>query len=682
MKLSEVWLREWVNPAINTEQLAEQLTLAGLEVEQISALEEDNLFDIGITPNRADCLSVSGLAREVALLNQLSVQEPSITPVPVILSESIALTLEAVNACPYYSCRVLQSINASLETPAWIQQSLLKCGIQPTGSVVVDITNYVQIEFGQPLHAFDRDSITGEVVVRFASKGEPITLLNQQSTVLSENTLVIADQHHLLAIAGVMGGLSSSVQSHTQTILLESAHFTPRFISGQARRYGIHSEAAYRFERGVDPALPLKALERATSLLLTICGGKAGPIQSFNKDHFFPQLLPIQLRYKAIERLIGHPFAADWVHQQLLALGCQVQPIAGGWEIVPPTWRFDLSLEVDLIEEMARLYGYHRLPSSSACAPVTWQLQSETSLPLNRLSTLLIDRGYHEVITYSFVDPQQQQLLHPQQPALILPHPISVKLSAMRLSLWSGLLTTLLYNQRRQQQRIRLFEIGLRFIPNPQAELAVIQQQVVAGIIQGDRDEMHWDLTQQSVDFFDIKGDIEALFALTERVDVLQFKVGSHPALHPGQSADIYYQEQLIGYIGALHPKLVQQFEISGVPLLFELMIEPLLQSQIPRAQEISRFPTNRRDLALVVPEAVAVQAVIDLCQQVAKDELIKLHLFDVYRGSTIPTGYKSLAVALWFQSSRHTLEESEITTIVARITTALEQRFQASLRN
>lgn len=682
MKLSEVWLREWVDPPISSEELAEQLTLAGLEVERLSWVAGDCLFEISVTPNRADCLSIAGMAREVALLNQLPLHAPTITPAPVTIQDTVSVGVDNPAACPRYFSRVLKISDARVETPGWMQQKLQHCGIRPTHSIVVDITNYVQIELGQPLHAFDLATIEGAVTVRLARSGETLTLLDERQVTLESDTLVVADQRKLLALAGMMGGQSSAVQPHTQQVLLESAHFDPRAISGRARRYGITSEAAYRFERGVDPGLPERALERATALLLAHCGGEAGPLMEVATPAALPKALTIHLKHSALERLIGHHFDASWVADQLVAMGCQVQSIDQGWQVVPPTWRFDLALAVDLIEEIARIYGYHRIPACAPQAPLLFQAHSEEQLPLNRLRTLLADRGYQEAITYSFVDPEQQQRLHPQQPALVLPHPISVKLSAMRLSLWSGLLGALLHNQHRQQQRIRLFEMGLRFIPKDQAEQGVLQERVIAGVICGDRGEAHWDLPRHSVDFFDIKGDVEALVALTGHSNSLQFKQHSHPALHPGQSAAIYLQEELIGLLGALHPMVEQQLGLNGSTLVFELLVDPLLRRTVPRARELSRFPVNRRDLAIVVFETVTAESVMELCKEVAKDELMQINLFDIYRGGSVPRGYKSLAMSLWLQHRDHTLEEGEMAVIISRVVTALQQRFQASLRH
>jgi phenylalanyl-tRNA synthetase beta chain len=682
MKLSEVWLREWVDPPISSEELAEQFTLSGLEVEQLTRVAGDCLFDISVTPNRADCLSIAGLAREVALLNQLPLSAPTTVPALVTIEEAVSITVDNPAACPHYFGRVLKNIDAQVETPLWMQQKLQHCGIRPTHSIVVDITNYVQIELGQPLHAFDLASIEGAVTVRLAYAGEEVTGLDERHVLLEDDTLVVADQNQILAIAGIMGGQSSAVRPSTHQVLLESAHFDHRAISGRARRYGISSEAAHRFERGVDPLLPEQALERATILLLTYCGGDAGPLISVATPAAFPQPLTIHLNHHTLERLIGHHFDSTWVADQLTAMGCQLQSVEAGWQVVPPTWRFDLALAVDLIEEIARIYGYHRIPACIPQAPLNFQTHSEKKLPLNRLRTLLVDRGYQEAITYSFVDPEQQQRLHPQQPALILPHPISVKLSAMRLSLWSGLLGALLYNQHRQQQRIRLFEMGLRFIPDDQAEQGVLQERVIAGVISGDRDEAHWDLPHHSVDFFDIKGDVEALFALAGHSNTLQFKQSSHPALHPGQSATIYLRGELIGYLGALHPTVEQQLEIHGRTLVFELLVDPLLQCSVPHARKLSRFPVNRRDLAVVVSETVSAESVLELCKEIAKDELLQIKLFDIYRSEAVPSGYKSLAMSLWLQSSNRTLGEGEMAEIISRVVTALQQRFQAALRH
>ncbi len=795
MKFSELWLREWVNPAISSEALSDQITMAGLEVDGVDPVAgaftgvvvgevvecgqhpnadklrvtkvnvggdrlldivcgapncrqglkvavatvgavlpgdfkikaaklrgepsegmlcsfselgisedhdgiielpldapvgtdireflklDDTTIEISVTPNRADCLGILGVARDVAVINQLPLVEPEINPVKATVDATISIDVQAPQACPRYLGRVVKGINVKAPTPLWMREKLRRCGTRSIDAVV-DITNYVLLELGQPMHAFDLNRIQGGIVVRMAQQGEPLTLLDGTQAKLNEDTLVIADHEKALAMAGIFGGEHSGVNDETQDVLLESAFFAPLSITGRARRQGLHTDASHRYERGVDPQLQYKAIERATALLLSICGGEAGPVIDASSEEHLPKAATITLRREKLDRLIGHHVEDAQVTDILTRLGCQVQHHGDHWVAVAPSWRFDMQIEEDLVEEVARVYGYNNIPDVPVKASLVMTKHREANLSLKRVKNLLVDRGFQEAITYSFVDPKVQALLHPGEEALILPSPISVEMSAMRLSLWSGLLTAVVNNQNRQQSRVRLFESGLRFVPDTQADLGIRQDVMLSGVISGTKNEEHWDLARQAVDYYDLKGDLEAILELTGKMNDVQFKVEANPALHPGQSAAIYLRGERIGFIGVVHPELERKLDLNGRTVVFELLWNKVVDRVLPDAKEISRFPANRRDIAVVVAENVPADDILAECKKVGANQVVGVNLFDVYRGKGVAEGYKSLAISLVLQDTGRTLEEEEIAATVAKCVEALKQRFQASLRD
>ena len=795
MKFSELWLREWVNPAISSEALSEQITMAGLEVDGVEPVAggfngvfvgevvecgqhpnadklrvtkvnvggerlldivcgapncrkglkvavatigavlpgdfkikaaklrgepsegmlcsfselgisedhdgiielpsdapigtdireylqlNDHTIEISVTPNRADCLGIIGVARDVAVLNKLALNEPAMDAVPAAIHDTFPITVESPEACPRYLGRVVKGINVKAATPLWMREKLRRCGIRSIDPVV-DVTNYVLLELGQPMHAFDLNRLEGGIVVRMAKEGEKLTLLDGNEATLSSDTLVIADQQKALAMGGIFGGEHSGVNAETQDVLLECAYFNPLSITGRARRQGLHTDASHRYERGVDPALQAKAMERATRLLLDICGGHAGPVIDVTNEAALPKRATITLRREKLDRLIGHHVADAQVTDILERLGCKVSFANNTWQAVAPSWRFDMEIEEDLVEEVARVYGYNNIPDVPVKADLIMTSHREANLPLKRVKTMLVDRGYQEAITYSFVDPKIQALLHPSEASLILPSPISVEMSAMRLSLWSGLLSAVVYNQNRQQSRVRLFETGLRFVPDSAANLGIRQDVMLAGVIAGNRYEEHWNLERQVVDFYDLKGDLEAILDLTGKLDDVQFKAEKNPALHPGQSAAIYLAGKRVGFIGVVHPDLERKLDLNGRTVVFEIEWEALAERRIPQAREISRYPANRRDIAVVVAENVPAEDILAECKKVGVNQVVGVNLFDVYRGKGVAEGYKSLAISLVLQDTTRTLEEEEIAATVAKCVEALKQRFQASLRD
>jgi phenylalanyl-tRNA synthetase beta chain len=562
-----------------------------------------------------------------------------------------------------------------------MQEKLRRCGIRSIDAVV-DITNYVLLEQGHPMHAFDLSKIEGGVVVRMAEQDEKLTLLDGNEAKLSIDTLVIADQNKALAIAGIFGGEHSGVTTDTQDILLEAAFFAPDHIRGRARKYGLHTDASMRYERGVDYSLQYKAMERATQLLVDICGGEVAPIVAAESDAELPKPNKVALRREKLDSLLGHHIADTDVVEILERLGLSVATTDTGWSAIAPTWRFDIAIEQDLIEEVGRIYGYDNIPNQHPVAALTMHNHVEADMPLKRVRNLLVDRGYQEAITYSFVEPEQQKLVVPGVEPLVLPFPISADMSAMRLGLIQGLLNTVVHNQKRQQPRVRLFEYGLRFVPSEQAENGMQQEPMLAGVIAGTRGEEHWDIETTTVDFFDLKGDLEAVLELTANEKAYSFAPTSHPALHPGQSAAIIVDGQEVGVIGTVHPELERKFGLNGRTIVFEIEWSAINTKVIPEAVQLSKFPANRRDIAVVVDDSVASGDIVKACLENGGEFLVDAKLFDVYVGKGVEEGKKSLAIALTLQSVERTLEDSDIAGAVNSIVTHISESFGASLRD
>ncbi|MEY8213737.1 MAG: phenylalanine--tRNA ligase subunit beta [Colwellia sp.] len=648
----------------------------------------DVTIDVDLTANRGDCLGIKGLAREVGVLNSQAVTEVNIVAVTPTIDDVREITIDAGEACPRYLGRVIKDINPNAQTPLWMVEKLRRCGTRSIDPVV-DVTNYVLLELGHPMHAFDLAKIEGGINVRFATLAEKLTLLDENEVTLKESTLVIADASKALAIAGIFGGLDSGVTSNSTDIFLESAFFAPLAILGKARQYGLHTDASHRYERGIDPTLQHDAMERATQLLLDIVGGQAGPIVEAKSIDHIPQTKDVSLRREKLDSRIGHHIEDKKVTEILTRLGFTVSESGENnakiWQVVVPAYRFDIKIEVDLIEEVARIFGYNNIPNIAPKATLKMVEQKEAKLSLAKLKQTLVNRDYQEAITYSFVDPKVQSLIHPDEAVMTLPHPISSEMSVMRLSLWTGLLQSVSYNQNRQQARVRLFETGLRFVPDETAENGVRQQNMIAGVISGNRVDEHWDMEKAATDFYDIKADVEALLSLTGvltgEASQYEFSTAEIAALHPGQTAEITKNNQLVGYVGALHPELERKLGLNGRTLVFELLLSSVLEQKIPEACALSRFPANRRDLAVVVKESVDAKKVLQLIEKVGGNYLIDLNLFDVYQGQGIEDGYKSLAIALVLQDINKTLEEKDITDVIDRVVESLQTELNASLR-
>ncbi|HEX5515323.1 MAG TPA: phenylalanine--tRNA ligase subunit beta, partial [Gammaproteobacteria bacterium] len=618
---------------------------------------DDQIIEVDLTPNRSDCLSMRGVAREVGALFDLAVGEAPTTETAATISDQPAIRLEAPASCPRYLGRIVRGVDVGAASPMWLIERLRRAGIRSLGPVV-DITNYVMLELGQPMHAFDLAKIDRGIVVRQARNGETLELLNGQTVTLRDDTLVIADEARPLALAGVMGGAASAVGDDTADILLESAFFAPAALAGRARQYGLHTDSSHRFERGVDYALPRQAMERATQLILEIAGGQAGPVVEALEPAALPAAPEILLRAARISRLLGVDIPAAEVEGILRRLGLGVEPVAEGWRVRIPSFRFDLAIEVDLIEELARVWGYERIPARRPVQPATMSPEPESRVARRRLRDLLVDRGYQEAITYSFVEPKLQQLLDPEQPPLALANPISSDLSVMRTNLWPGLIGATLYNQNRQQGQVRLFEIGLRF----RGELdSLVQERMIAGVATGLRLPEQWGSADTAVDFYDVKGDVEAMLALTGEPGRFRFEVARHPALHPGQSAQVWRDEQPIGWLGALHPQLEKSLDLDGRTFVFELLLDAVTAARTPAFAPLSRFPSIRRDLAVILADDTPAEAVLQEVRQAAGELLREVFAFDVYRGKGIPEGRKSLAIGLILQDSSRTLTDEDV---------------------
>ena len=641
---------------------------------------DDQIIDVDLTPNRGDCLSITGLAREVGVLNKAPVTFVADNVTPAVIDDTFAVELQAPVDCPRYVGRVLRNINPQAETPLWMQQKLERSGVRSIDPVV-DVTNYVLLELGQPMHAFDLNKLSGNICVRRAEQGEELSLLDGQAITLNSDTLVIADTNGPVAMAGIMGGEPTSVTTETKDIFLESAFFNPISIAGRARSYGLHTDSSHRFERGVDWQLQTKAINRATELLLDIVGGEAGPVtESVNADEL-PSDRQVYLRQSKVNSMLAFEMPAAEIEEILTRLGLGVEKTSteGEWHIEVPSYRFDIAIEVDLIEELARVYGYNNLPVRTPTASMPLKPNDETLVTIQNVRRALTAMGYQEAITYSFIEAGLQKQFDDQYEAIALANPISAEMAVMRTSIWPGLVKALQYNQNRQQSRVRLFESGQRFLPTGGSD--IIQEDVVAGVITGERDPEGWSAGKDSVDFFDIKGDLENLLALGGASDEFEFVADRHVALHPGQTARIERNGQPIGFVGALHPNLIKELGLNGSVYLFEVNQASLCQGKLPRYQEISKFPESRRDLAIIVDENVPFDSIRQLAKKQAGEFIKEITLFDVYQGQGIETGRKSLAVGLTWQHPSRTLNDEEINNAIDSVVSALASELSASLR-
>ena len=647
----------------------------GANVRDVLALD-DHIFDSKPTPNRGDCLSLRGMARDVAALSDVPLMPLEIPAVAAVHDARPNITLEAPRACPLYCGRLMHGINVKATPPTWMVQRLARSGIRSI-SAVVDVTNYVMLELGQPMHAFDAAKIDGDIHVRFASAGEQLVLLNGDTRELSEAFLVIADDKKALALAGIMGGAQSAVSDATRDILLESAYFDPDVITGKSRLLGFGSDSSYRFERGVNFAGAREGMERATQLILDICGGAAGPVVTTEAPVQLPKRTPIDLRLARVERILGIPFSSEVVANVFARLGFAHQAIAGGLRVTPPSYRFDISIEEDLIEEVARIHGYRHIPAvapvvASAALPVT-----ERQRPISAIRRLLVAREYQEVVTYSFVDRAWEQDFNANTKPIVLANPIASQMAVMRSSLIGGLVSTLAYNLHHKQSRVRVFEIGRCFVPGVQA--GEFQQPWKIGAAAcGEALPDQWGVRPpRTVDFYDVKADVEALCQPRQLV----LEAAAHPAFHPGKSARISCEGQFVGWMGALHPRLQQQYDLALAPVLFELDLCAVASLPLPAHESVSKFPPVLRDLAAIFDENTSYQAVLDAIIAQKPKTVVDFALFDVYRGQGVENGKKSLAFRMLVQDTHKTMTDAEVDSAVSEIIKILQNRFNAKLR-
>ncbi|WP_336723015.1 phenylalanine--tRNA ligase subunit beta [Acinetobacter soli] len=638
---------------------------------------DDHVIDISITPNRGDCFSIRGIAREIGVINQLTVTPPAIAAVESSISEQKQIHL-ATDGAPRYLGRAIKNVNVQAQTPDWMAHALSCSGIR-THSILVDITNYVLMELGQPMHAFDLAKIDGDIHVRQAADQEKLVLLNEQEVELNPDIMVIADNSKALAIAGIMGGLDSSVTDETRDIFLESAFFAPLAIAGRARRFGLHTDSSQRYERGVDFELPMLAMHRASELIQQYAGGEFGPISVAEKAELLPKRDPITLHQSQVDALLGYRVETDFITDALQRLGCEVTVVATGeWHVVPPSHRFDLAIYQDLIEEVARIHGYDNI--QIALPKIDVQLaQYQDHLELAALRQTVATLGYQEAISFSFADLKLEKQLNPKVNPLALANPISSDLAVMRSTLLSSLIPCVQHNLNRQQSRVRFFELGLRFDYQHATSIHDLQQiPTLALIAVGSRTPELWHGKVQPMDFFDLKNEVEQILA-AGRLNVSYVR-SERVWLHPGQSAEILVDGQSIGYLGRLHPSLENELDL-GTTWVAEIDQKAILQSYVSNFTELSRFPSVRRDIALLISDKINVSDIQQLIKQTGGDLLDSTWLFDVYTGQGVEQGKRSLAFALLWQHPSRTLEDAEIKSGMDNIIQVLENTYQATLR-
>jgi len=793
MKFSESWLREWVNPAISSEELATQITMAGLEVDEIlpaatmfsgvvvghiisaeahpnadklrvctvsdgtdefqvvcgapnaragisipfakvgavlgpdfkikkaklrqiesfgmlcaaselglsddsdGLLElsenapvgqdlrtyldlEDKIIDVDLTPNRSDCLSIQGLAREVGVLNQMDLTPVSIMSISPVINDVFPVDIQAADACPRYVGRVIKNVNVSAESPLWLTEKLRRCGIRSIDPIV-DVTNYILLELGQPMHAFDLDQLNGAITVRYANKDENLTLLNSEKLSLREDTLVIADSVKALAIAGIMGGEGSGVNAQSKNIFLESAFFSPIVLAGKARSYGLHTESSHRFERGVDAQLQVQAIERATKLIVQIAGGEVGPVTEQVSEQHLPSVQTVTLRRKKLDQYLAVSIDKSQVTDILTRLGLELVSVTNSeWVTKAPSHRFDIAIEADLIEEVARIYGYENIPANMPEAAINFTPVIEANATIQMLRSTLVAQGYQEAITYSFIDPVMSKKFLPHIEPVTLANPISVDMGVMRPSLLPGLVKAYLHNQNRQQPRVRLFETGRRFIGTVEALDELDQQQRVAGLIAGSRHSESWYHKNESVDFYDLKEHIEALFALNSGTKP-EYSRSDAGYLHPGRSASVLLDGAEIGEFGEMHPQLAKDLGCTQPIYLFDLNLEVVLAGQLPRYRVVSKFPEVRRDFAFLVDRDADVLDLQKIIAATAGEAFKDVVVFDVYQGQGVELNKKSVALGLTWQHPSHTLSDEEINNSVELVLTALKEQLGVVVR-
>ena len=643
---------------------------------------DDHLITLKLTPNRADCLSLLGIARELSALTGAPLQVPEIKPIAAVVADVRQVVLDAPQSCPRYCGRIIRGVNAKAPTPEWMKRRIERSGIRSI-SFLVDVTNYVMLELGQPLHAFDDSELSGAIHVRLPKPGEKLLLLNEQTVTPTVDTALIADDEKPLAIAGIMGGEHSGINDATCDLFLESAFFPPVAIAGKARAFGFSSDASHRYERGVDFELQRTAIERATQLILDTCGGQPGPVvETVAADHL-PQRRAVQLRTARATRVLGVALPEARIETMLRGLGLQVEKTAEGFSVTPPSFRFDIEIEEDLIEEIARIHGYDNIPSQPPVARMAMMPATESSRSPMSLRRAVAERDFHEVVTYSFVDATWEAdfaaAYADGAAPITLANPIASQMSVMRSSLIGGLVGVLIANRKRQTERVRVFELGRCFHKDAGAGpvTGFAQPLRLACLAAGPSLPEQWGSTVGRVDFYDLKADVEALFAPRR----LEFIKAEHPALHPGRCASVRLGGKVVGILGELHPRWVQKYELGTAPVVFELELAALLATPFPHYDEVSRFPAVIRDLALVVAQSQPLAPLLAALRSAAPAIVRDVALFDVYQGKGLTETEKSLAFRIVMQDTQRTLEDAEVEAVIANLLAVATRDFSASLR-
>ena len=663
-------------------QLHEE-ALVGRDVREVLSLD-DKIFSVKLTPNRADCLSVLGVAREVAALTRAPLRPPKVTAVADVSKATFPVKISAADGCGRFSGRVIRNVNAKASSPEWMKRRLENAG-QRLISALVDVTNYVMLELGRPLHVYDLDKLKGGIDVRFGRKGEKLKLLNEQIVELDESVLTIADASGPIGLAGVMGGDSTKAELDTRNVFLEAAFFFPDAIAGRARRYNITSDASHRFERGVDFENNIEGIERATALVLEICGGEPGPVGDTVAE--LPQRQPVKMRVSRARKIIGVKIPSDEMADIFARLGFKFRREGGGVDeffvVTPPSYRFDIEIEEDLIEEVARLYGFERIPANPPFAAASMLAVPEQRRSFNDLRERLAGAGYQEIVSYSFVEEGWEKDFAANAEPIRLLNPIARQLAVMRSNLIGGLVANVRYNLNRKLDRVRIFEIGRAFLRDASVsdgdlDVAGVRQPMrIAAAAFGTADEEQWGMATRNVDFFDLRNDVEVLLAPAQ----LRVESAPHPAMHPGRSARVLMNGSAIGWIGELHPRLQRKYELPAPLVLFEMDAEPLLARSLPQYREVSKFPPVRRDLAVIVDEKVVVQSILDGLNRSKAPIVDAISVFDVYRGKGIENGKKGLAFRVLLQDTQKTLTEAEVDAALAGLRRVLEQEYGAKLR-
>ena len=676
MKVDVAWLREWCDPEVDDEALAHQLTMAGVEVDAVvSGPDGSRVLELALTPNRADCFSVRGVAREVSALFAAALSARDVAPVPATSEATRELGLVAPDACPRFAGRVIEDLDPTAETPEFIRKRLAAAGERPL-HLLVDVTNYVMLEMGQPMHAYDLNRLHGNLCARWAEPGEPLTLLDGTERKLDSDVLVIADGKGAVAAAGIMGGLGSAVNEDTSSVLLESAFFTPAAVAGRARRLGLQTEASLRFERGVDPSGQVEAIECATGLIVAAGGGDPGPVIDSLSKSDLPQRNSIELRRDRLAALLGVMLPDEDVAAMLQRLAMIVEGAGEGWQVTPPSFRFDLANEADLVEEIARVHGYENIPET----PGRWNAHpsaaTERRVDPDRVRALLVDRGYFECVNYSFLDEESHRPFQCGEPELELANPLSGELSVLRQSLWPGLLRNYRANRDRGATQLRLFEIGVCFSGRPDE---IREETWLAGLVAGGALPEQWGVRGRDADFFDARGDVEAVLAMAGRDVQYALRAGTHPALRPGRAVEILRGQDEAGWLGELHPELADE---SHAPQLFALRMGAVLPSRPARVAEVSRFPAVRRDLSLVVPPSVQVGDLLRATRSEAGKLLREVIVFDVYENrKSLKSDVRSVGLGLIFQSISRTLTDAEVDQALSAVVFRLVGKFGVSVR-